>query len=179
MAITVIDFIQKSKKWAEKEKDLLSAYRSGVAGGTADYVQLVVDKTRANQLIDVPDKMRKMPRKMLAKRGIGFNGSQAINRSYATKSALRALRFSTSEMGIVVGKNQDGNILFQLTPVTGKFVGFIDVTGKVGIGMKVMINKFRIRILSAGASKANTMWKKMVAAGLQKNMQKRFGALGR
>ena len=177
MARPVLSFVQKSKKWADKEHDLLNAYRSGVAGGTADYVRLVLDKTRTEQLVNVPDKLRKLPRAQLAKKGIRFNGSQTINRSYATQNALRNIKFLTSESGIVTGRNQDGNISFQMSPTTGKFVGFIEITGKVGVAMKVSINKFRIRILSAGASKANTMWKKMVAAGLQQNMQKRFGAL--
>lgn len=206
MPRAVLSFEQKSRKWEKKEKDLLSAYRSGVAGGTADYVQLVLDKTRTKQMVNASPAMIAKSRALVLKKaredrangikgvkydykgdlrkslrnaGLKFNDSQAINRTHSMESALRAMRFSVSEMGIVTGRNQDGNVLFQLSPTSGKFVGFIDITGKVGTAMKVMINKFRIRILSAGASKANTMWKKMVFAGLQQNMQKRFGALNR
>ena len=196
MARPVLSFVQKSKKWADKEHLLLSAYRSGVAGGTADFMQLVIHKTRVEQMVNVTPAVLENAKRIvrsekvrgtrlgnprsrgnLIRGGLRLNGSQIVNRTHATEHAFGKLTFNKSDMGIVTGKNQDGNIFVQFSPVTGKFVGLIEVTGKVGVAMKVLINKYRIRILTAGASKVLPMWKKMVAAGLQQNMQKRFGAL--
>lgn len=170
-----IRFIQRSKKWAEKEKDFLSAYTSGVNGGMKDFVKLILDTTEKKQILDIPNhKNRK--RSIL---GI-TSKSVVVNRTGQTRKTIKDVQFSNPDsVGTIKGKDSGQEISILISKSGNGFIARLDLSGRLGTAQKVLINKYRIRIFTAAASKSKTIWKKMVAAGLQKQMAKAKGIFSR
>lgn len=170
-----IRFIQRSKKWAEKEKAFLSAYTSGVNGGMKDFVSLLLDTAAKKQILDIP----KSYNKSRAKLGVASK-SVIVNRTGQTRNTLKSVTFGTANSsGTIKASDPDGEIDIVISKQGKGFSARLDLSGRIGTAQKILINKYRIRMLTAAASKVRTMWKKMVAAGLQHKMAEAKGIFRR
>jgi hypothetical protein len=182
------DLKAKGMSISKKNREVISAFQSGIADGLADHVNRGLLVARRNYFVDTYRAQGKSAaaanRKGKAavysafpgankpdKKGVmKFVKGKIVNRSGQMQEAIYPVNFRRMAFHYV-GTNSSPDMEVTISAIGSNKEAKINISGRTGMLMRIHVNKSRIRILELAFRVISRQLKTLVAAGIEKKLE--------